>query len=127
MKAVIYSVPGELTEAFAIANIQKKHNITLIADPLNPCTILFCKGKTAVVVCQSTEANEVIMQKFNEFGVKYLLIANENSTGINFDVAKSFNIRADFLRNHNSDNTKEVIENQVRQIFKRLNSWDINA
>jgi D-lactate dehydrogenase len=49
MKVVAYSVELFEKEFLAKAN-QKKHDITLISNPLSPETALYAEGKDAVVV-----------------------------------------------------------------------------
>jgi D-lactate dehydrogenase len=49
MKAVAYSIKTFEKEYLAKAN-QKKHDITLISNPLGPDTVIYAEGKDAVIV-----------------------------------------------------------------------------
>ncbi len=124
MKAIIYSVPGELASSFAAANIRKLHHITLIAGTLNTSTIAFCKNKAAVVVYPPAKADQQTMKVFEAFGVRYLLSVNGYLTEIDLDAAKNLNISVDFLNNYFTDNAIEDIATQALKIIGILDSWD---
>ena len=54
MKAVVYSIKSFEKEYLAKAN-QKKHDITLIANPLSVDTVSFARGKDAVIVFKNDD------------------------------------------------------------------------
>ena len=71
MKAVAYSVKSFEKEYLAKAN-EKKHDITLISNPLCAETVSFAEGKDAVVVFTNDDLSAPVIKKLKELGVKYI-------------------------------------------------------
>src|ERR1700749_1616100 len=79
MKVVAYNINPLEREFLAKAN-QKKHDITLIANPLGYDTINYAAGKDAVIVYTHSDMAIPIIEKLAGLGVKYIVVC---STQIN--------------------------------------------
>jgi lactate dehydrogenase-like 2-hydroxyacid dehydrogenase len=71
MKVVAYSIKSFEKEFLAKAN-QKKHDITLISNPLNLETAAYAEGKDAVIVFTNDDVSAPVVNKLADFGVKYI-------------------------------------------------------
>ncbi|MBC7745442.1 MAG: 2-hydroxyacid dehydrogenase [Flavobacterium sp.] len=71
MRAVVYSVKNFEKEFLAKAN-QKKHDITLISNPLSLETAIYAKGKDAVIVFTNDDVSATVIEKLAELGIKYI-------------------------------------------------------
>ncbi|RWY54348.1 Rossmann-fold NAD(P)-binding domain-containing protein [Mucilaginibacter gilvus] len=72
MKAVAYSVLDFEKEYFAKAN-KKKHDITLIANPLTVDTVHYAQGKEAIIMPEGFRIPEDITQKLCNMGINYII------------------------------------------------------
>jgi lactate dehydrogenase-like 2-hydroxyacid dehydrogenase len=71
MKVIAYSVKPFEKEFLAKAN-KKKHDITLISNPLSIETAIFARGKEAVIVFTNDDVSETVIRALAGFGVKYI-------------------------------------------------------
>jgi len=71
MKAVAYSIKPFEKEFLAKAN-QKKHDITLISNALSLETVIYAKGKDAVIVSGYDDVSEAIIDLLAGFCIKYI-------------------------------------------------------
>jgi D-lactate dehydrogenase len=78
MKAVAYSIRSFEREYLAKAN-DKKHDITLIGNPLGPATASYAAGKEAVIVFTNDNVSAPVIAQFAALGVRYIVT---RSTGI---------------------------------------------
>lgn len=72
MKAVVYSIRPFKKEYLARAN-QKKHDITLISNPLGSDSTVYAEGKDAVIVFTNDDVSSSVIQKLAAAGVKYIV------------------------------------------------------
>ena len=72
MKAVAYSVLAFEKEYFAKAN-KKKHDITLIANPLGMDTIHYAEGKEAIIIPDAHIITSEVTNKLCDIGIKYII------------------------------------------------------
>jgi len=72
MKAVAYGVLAFEKEYFAKAN-KKKHDITLIANPLGMDTVHYAEGKEAIIMPEGYSTTEALTYKLCGMGVKYII------------------------------------------------------
>jgi D-lactate dehydrogenase len=79
MKVVAYSIKSVEKEFLAKAN-QKKHDITLIANPLSLDTALYAYGKDVVIVYINDDLSYSVIGKLEQLGIKYI-IARSAETG----------------------------------------------
>ena len=72
MKVVAYSIKVFEKEFLAKAN-QKKHEITLISNPLSLETAAFAEGKDAAIVFTNDDVSAPVINKLATLGVKYIV------------------------------------------------------
>ncbi len=92
MKAVVYSIKSFEKEHLAKAN-QKKHDITLIANPLGVDTVGFASGKDAVIVFTNDEVSAPVIKKLKALGVKYIATRSLSIAHIDCDAATKADIK----------------------------------
>ncbi|MCD8740816.1 2-hydroxyacid dehydrogenase [Mucilaginibacter roseus] len=71
MKVVAYSIKAFEKEFLAKSN-QKKHDITLISNPLSIETAAYAQGKDAVVIFTNDDASAPVIDKLADMGIKYI-------------------------------------------------------
>lgn len=71
MKVVAYSIKSFEKEFLAKAN-QKKHDITLISNPLTIETAAFAEGKDAAIVFTNDDVSGPVIDMLADLGVKYI-------------------------------------------------------
>ena len=72
MKAVAYGVLASEKEYFAKAN-NKKHDITLIANPLGMDTVHYAEGKEAIILPEGYLSSKEVTNKLCGLGIKYII------------------------------------------------------
>lgn len=92
MKAVVYSIKSFEKEYLAKAN-QKKHDITLISNPLSIDTVGFAKGKDAVVVFTNDDVSAQVISQLKKLGVKYIATRSVGIDHIDCDAATKADIK----------------------------------
>ncbi|MEO6520822.1 MAG: 2-hydroxyacid dehydrogenase [Mucilaginibacter sp.] len=71
MKVVAYNIKPFEKEFLAKAN-QKKHDITLISNPLTAETAAYAEGKDAVIVFANDDVSAPIIDRLAGLGIKYI-------------------------------------------------------
>jgi hypothetical protein len=71
MKAVVYGIKPFEKESLAKAN-QKKHDITLITNPLSLETTTYAEGKEAVIAFTHDTIPETVISQLTRMGVKHI-------------------------------------------------------
>ena len=71
MKVVAYSIKPFEKEFLIRAN-RKKHDITLISNPLSAETASFAAGKDAVLVFANDDVSAPVINKLADLGIKYI-------------------------------------------------------
>jgi D-lactate dehydrogenase len=92
MKVVAYSVEPFEKEFLAKAN-QKKHDITLISNPLSPETALYAEGKDAVVVFTNDDVSVQVIAKLAGMGIKYIVTRSAGTDHIDKQAASTHGIK----------------------------------
>ena len=92
MKAVVYSTHSFEKELLAKAN-KKKHDITLISNPLNLDTVSFANGKDAVVVFTNDDVSAPVIEKLKSYGIKYIATRSTDTTHIDNNAAAAAGIK----------------------------------
>ncbi|RWY53767.1 2-hydroxyacid dehydrogenase [Mucilaginibacter gilvus] len=92
MKAVAYSIRPFEKEYLAIAN-QKKHDITLISNPLNSETTNYAEGKNAIIVFTNDDVNADVIEKLAGLGIKYIITRSTGTDHIDKEAADKYNIK----------------------------------
>lgn len=86
MKVVIYSTQTFEKEFLARSN-QKKHDITLLSNPLNTETTIYAEGKDAVVVFTNDDVSAPVVNKLADLGVKYIATRSAGTDHIDKEAA----------------------------------------
>ncbi len=71
MKVIVYSTPSFEKEFLAKAN-QKKHDITLLSNPLSLETANFAAGKDAVIVFTNDDLSAAVIKKLKHLNIRYI-------------------------------------------------------
>ncbi|QJD95262.1 2-hydroxyacid dehydrogenase [Mucilaginibacter robiniae] len=92
MKAVAYSVKPFEKEFLAKAN-QKKHDITLISNPLSFETAAYAEGKDAVIVFTNDDVSAPVVNRLANLGVKYIVTRSTGTDHIDRECAGTHGIK----------------------------------
>jgi D-lactate dehydrogenase len=126
MKAVAYSIRSFEKEFLAIAN-QKKHDITLISNPLNLSTVNYAKGKDAVIVFTNDDVTAGVIEELARLGIKYIITRSTGTDHIDKHAATLHNIK---VANVPSYSPQAIAEHSVALAFalnRRLIRADKNS
>jgi D-lactate dehydrogenase len=113
MKAVAYSIKPFEKEYLAKAN-QKKHDITLISNPLGPDTAIYAEGKDAVIVFTNDDVSAVVIGKLAALGVKYIVTRSSGTDHIDKDAAAAHHMK---IANVPSYSPQAIAEHAVAMAF----------
>ncbi|OOQ58735.1 2-hydroxyacid dehydrogenase [Mucilaginibacter pedocola] len=92
MKVVAYSIKPFEKEFLSKAN-QKKHDITLISNPLSVETAVFAEGKDAVVVFTNDDVSAPVIARLGALGIKYIATRSAGTDHIDRDAAAIYGIK----------------------------------
>lgn len=92
MKVVAYSIKAFEKEFLAKSN-QKKHDITLISNPLSIETAAYAEGKDAVVLFTNDDASAPVINKLADMGIKYIATRSAGTDHIDKIAAGSRGIK----------------------------------
>lgn len=92
MKAVAYSIKPFEKEFLAKAN-QKKHDITLISNPLSLDTVIYAEGKDAVIVFSNDDVSAPVIEKLAAAGIKYIATRTADTDHIDTGSATRLGIK----------------------------------
>jgi D-lactate dehydrogenase len=92
MKAVAYSIRSFEREYLAKAN-NKKHDITLISNPLGMDTALYATGKEAVIVFTNDNVSAPVIVQLAALGVKYIITRSTGTDHIDQRAAEEHGIQ----------------------------------
>lgn len=92
MKAVAYSIKPFEKEFIAKAN-QKKHDITLISNPLNIDTTDYAEGKDVVIVFTNDDVSAPVIKKLAAFGIKYIITRSVGTDHIDKQAIEKYKIK----------------------------------
>jgi len=109
MKAVAYSIKPFEKEFLAKAN-QKKHDITLISNPLNIETAIYAEGKDAIIVFTNDDVSASVIDKLAELGIRYIVTRSVGTDHIDKDTAAKYAIK---LSNVPSYSPQAIAEHAV--------------
>jgi len=113
MKAVAFSIKPFEKEFIAKAN-QKKHDITLISNPLNFETAAYAAGKDAVIVFTNDDVSSKVIDKLATLGVKYIITRSVGTDHIDKASAERHHIK---LANIPSYSPQAIAEHAVALAF----------
>jgi len=113
MKAVAYSIKPFEKEFLAKAN-QKKHDITLISNALDPDTAAYAEGKDAVIVFTNDDVSARVIEKLAGLGIKYIVTRSVGTDHIDKVAAAKYGIK---LSNVPSYSPQAIAEHAVALAF----------
>jgi D-lactate dehydrogenase len=73
MKVVAYDIQSCEKEFLAIAN-QKKHDITLIGNPLTQETLFYAAGKEAVIIHDDMDISAELVTELSVMGIHHVVV-----------------------------------------------------
>lgn len=92
MKVVAYSIKKFEKEFLAKAN-QKRHDITLISNPLSLETAVYAEGKDAVLVFINDDLSAPVIHKLADLGIKYICTRSSGTDHIDKEAAALRNMK----------------------------------
>ena len=92
MKVVAYSIRPSEKEFLAKAN-QKKHDITIISNPLSVDTVAYATGKDAVIIFNNDELSAPVIQQLAALHVRFIVTGTTATDHIDRDMAAKCGIK----------------------------------
>ncbi|MFA6087690.1 2-hydroxyacid dehydrogenase [Mucilaginibacter sp.] len=92
MKAVVYSVKPFEKKFLAKAN-QKKHDITLISNPLSLETSIYAEGKDAVIVFTNDDVSAEVIKRLAYLGIRFIATRSAGTDHIDREAAGQYEIK----------------------------------
>lgn len=92
MKAVAYSIKPFEKEYLARAN-RKKHDITLISNPLGPDTAIYAQGKDAVIVFTNDDVSAPVIRQLAGMGIRFIATRSAGTDHIDREAAGAAGIQ----------------------------------
>ena len=118
MKAIAYSIKPQEKECLALAN-GKKHDLTLISNELNECTVSYALGKETVIVSSYDILDRKMLWELRNVGVNKIMTRSEVTTHIDLKEATRMGFKV-----ANVPGTDQSAENIARQTIRNLNAWE---
>ena len=126
MKVVAYSIDPIEKEFLAIAN-QKKHDITLISNPLNLITAIYAEGKEAVLVFIHDDVSALVIAKLAGMGIRYITTRSFNTSHMDKEAAGIYGIKLSNVPDYSLDlQTRQNMQSNADQIIRNLDLWQLN-
>src|SRR5690606_35543495 len=88
----LYSARNFEKEFLAKANL-KKHDITLISNPLNIETVSYAEGKDAVIVFPNDDLSSPVVDKLAKYGIKYITTRSSSTDHIDKNAAAKYGMK----------------------------------
>ena len=101
MKAVAYSIKLFEKEFLAKAN-KKKHDITLISNPLSFDTANYSQGKEVAIVFTNDDLSAHVIEKLASYGIKYILTRTVETDHIDLLAANKFGIQVVHIKSYSA-------------------------
>jgi len=115
MKAVAYSIQPFEKEFLAIAN-HKKHDITLITNPLNFDTITYAAGKEGIIVSAADLVSADIIKILAGLHIKYIISRSADITYINKEAAARCGITIANTGLESTGALQETADQMIREL-----------
>ncbi|OCX53891.1 hypothetical protein BEL04_06290 [Mucilaginibacter sp. PPCGB 2223] len=127
MKAVAYSVKAYEKEYLARAN-RKKHDITLISNPLSVETVAYAKGKDAVIVFTDDDVWAPVIEKLALMGIRFIVTRTAETDHIDRNAALRFGIKISNVPGYaaGASQLPEVLQQIADQTISNLDLWQNN-
>ncbi|TXF79011.1 hypothetical protein [Chryseobacterium sp.] len=93
MKVIAYRISQEAKEFLALAN-RKKHQITIMASPLNEDTVRFAEGKdTVILMDQHDPISSNLLGKLAAAGILYIILPSKEPVETDFARFTAFGLK----------------------------------
>ncbi len=127
MKAVAYNIKSFEKEFLAKAN-QKKHDITLIGNPLGINTAIYAEGKDAVIVFAHDDVSSLVIEKLAGLGIKYIVTRSADTDHIDIKAALDRGIKVANIPSlaGQSHESMQALQDAANQTIKNLDLWQAN-
>lgn len=112
MKVVAYSIKASDKEYLAKAN-QKKHDITLIANPLDMATVAYAAGKDAVLVFSDDAISSPVIAQLAALNVRFMVTGTEGTGHIDTAIVARHGIK---LSNVRPGSAQEIADETIRNL-----------
>lgn len=112
MKVVAYNIQPFEKESLIKAN-QKKHDITLISNPITTETVNFAVGKTAVLISENDRLDPKVIDKLADIGIRFIA---SRSTRVNHLDKEAAAIRGIKIACVPEDNAQDVAGQTIRNL-----------
>jgi lactate dehydrogenase-like 2-hydroxyacid dehydrogenase len=124
MKAVAYNIKPFEKEYLAKAN-QKKHDITLIANPLSLETVIYADGKDAVIVFNTDDVSALVIKKLADLGIKYIVTRSAETDHIDKGAAAAYHIKIANIPSYprQVDMNPATLQETANQTIQNLDLW----
>jgi len=128
MKAVAFSVKPFEKEYLAKAN-QKKHDITLISNPLGVDTAIYAEGKNAVIVTEDDDLSAPVAEQLAALGIQFIVTRSAGTGHVDKTAVAGHGIKIANIPNCPPGGallTKEALQEIADQTIKSLDLWSLN-
>lgn len=112
MKVVAYSIKPSEKEYLAKAN-QKKHDITIISNPLGIDTAAYAAGKDAVIVYNHDDVSALVMEKLAALNVRFIVTQSIETDHIDKEAAAKYGIK---LANVTNGTPQEIADQTINNL-----------
>lgn len=113
MKAVAYSIKLFEKEFLAKAN-KKKHDITLISNPLSFDTANYSQGKEVAIVFTNDDLSAPVIERLASYGIKYILTRSLETDHIDLIAANKFSLQVEHIKSYSA---QAIAEHAVALAF----------
>lgn len=128
MKAVAFSVKPFEKEYLAKAN-QKKHDITLISNPLGVDTAIYAEGKNAVIVTEEDDLSAPVAEQLAALGIQFIVTRSAGTGHVDKTAVARYGIKIANIPNCPPGGpllSKEALQEIADQTIKSLDLWSLN-
>jgi len=126
MKAVAYSIKPFEKEFLAKAN-QKKHDITLISNPLNIETAVYAEGKDAIIVFTNDDVSADVIDKLAELGIRFIVTRSVGTDHIDKEAAAKYSIKVSNVPSYSPQAIAEHAVTLAMALNRKLIKADHNS
>jgi D-lactate dehydrogenase len=131
MKVVAYGIQPSEKGILAHAN-QKKHDITLIANPLSAETAFYAQGKEAVIVFAPGDVPGPLLETLARLGIRYIVtrFSRRSSNGPARGTTDSYGIRwaSVTVASHPGQIVSlENLQQMAAETILHLDTWQLMA
>jgi lactate dehydrogenase-like 2-hydroxyacid dehydrogenase len=120
MKAIAYHISLQQKELLIVAN-HKKHDITVIANPLNLDTLPFAAGKEVLLILNEAILSAELIEGLQQMGIKYIVTASLATSHIDMISANVAKIK---IANVPLINGSEA--EYCNYLIKNLDKWAVD-